>query len=88
MRHKVKDNPESLADTYHLDGKAAPGSGTGALTFVSLMGVAAMVEADNQAWLNAVWDHVVAQKIEDDDFYGNTLKLMAMIAMSGHWAKP
>ena len=29
-----------------------------------------------------------AQKIEDDDFYGNTLKLLAMIAMSGHWTKP
>ena len=88
VRHKVKDNPEALADTYHLDGRAAQGAGTGALTFVALMGVAAMVEADNQAWLNAVWDNVVAQKIEDDDFYGNTLKLMAMIAMSGHWAKP
>jgi endoglucanase len=52
------------------------------------MGVAAMIDADNQAWLNAVWDNVTAQKLEDDDFYGNTLKLMAMIAMSGHWAKP
>jgi endoglucanase len=63
---------EALADTYCLE----------------LMGVAAMVEADNQDWLNAVWDNVVAQEIEHDDFYGNTLKRMAMIAMSGHWAKP
>ena len=88
VKRKVKDDPARLADTYRLNGTAAPGADTGALTFVSLMGVAAMIDAENQAWLNAVWDHVTAQKLEDDDFYGNTLKLMAMIAMSGHWAKP
>jgi endo-1,4-beta-D-glucanase Y len=88
VRREVKDDPTLIADTYRLNGSALPGAGTGSLTFVSLMGVAAMIEADNQAWLNAIWDHVVAQKLEDDDFYGNTLKLMAMIAMSGHWAKP
>ena len=88
VKRKVKDDPARLADTYRLNGTAAPGADTGALTFVSLMGVAAMIDADNQAWLNAVWDHITAQKLEDDDFYGNTLKLMAMIAMSGHWAKP
>jgi hypothetical protein len=34
-----------------------------------------------------VWNHIAEQKLEEDDFYGNTLKLMAMIAMSGHWTK-
>ena len=88
VRGKVKDDPEKLADTYRLDGSVPENADTGALTFVSLMGVAAMIHADNQGWLNAIWDYTVAQKIEDDDFYGNTLKLLAMIAMSGHWAKP
>ena len=27
------------------------------------------------------------RKIADEDYFGNTLKLMAMIAVSGHWAK-
>jgi serine/threonine protein kinase/endo-1,4-beta-D-glucanase Y len=87
VRKKVSGDPSAVADTYRLNGSAAPGTGTGSLTFISLMGVSAMIDAENQAWLNAVWNHIAEQKLEEDDFYGNTLKLMAMIAMSGHWTK-
>jgi endo-1,4-beta-D-glucanase Y len=87
VRKKVNGDPSAVADTYRLNGSAAPGTGTGSLTFISLMGVSAMIDAENQAWLNAIWDHIAEQKLDEDDFHGNTLKLMAMIAMSGHWAK-
>ena len=88
VRKKVNGDPSAVADTYRLNGSAAPGTGTGSLTFISLMGVSAMIDAENQAWLNAIWDHIAEQKLDEDDFHGNTLKLMAMIAMSGHWTKP
>ena len=87
IRGKVKDQPDAIADTYRLDGEVPPDTGTGSLTLISLFGVAAMIDAQNQKWLNAIWDNIAEQKLEDDDFHGNTLKLMAMIVLSGHWAK-
>ena len=85
--HKVKDRPEAVADTYRLDGRR-PGRRHRRAHLRGADGRGRDDRSRHQAWLNAVWDHVVAQKLEDDDFYGNTLKLMAMIAMSGHWTKP
>ena len=42
----------------------------------------------NQAWLNDVWDLVVGTPLDAEGYYENTLKLLAMIAMSGNWWAP
>ena len=58
IRGKVKDQPDAIADTYRLDGEVPPDTGTGSLTLISLFGVAAMIDAQNQKWLNAIWDNI------------------------------
>src|SRR4029077_18396448 len=48
----------------------------------------AMVDAANQGWLDAIWDLMVATPLADGGYYENTLKLLAMIVMSGNWWAP
>jgi endo-1,4-beta-D-glucanase Y len=79
------DDPTKFQAAYRLDGTTTPKSYENPLAFVAPLGPAAMIDPANQDWLNAIWDAVVAKDIADDDYYGNTLKLLSMIVMSGHW---
>ncbi|MYM28711.1 licheninase [Duganella sp. CY15W] len=86
-RAVTSNDPARFAAGYTLGGKVSEAE-YDKLPFVSALGVAAMVDAGNQAWLNAVWKDLQGQTLKDNDYYGNTLKMMGMIAMSGRWDKP
>ena len=58
------------------------------MAFVAPLAVGAMVEAGNQAWLNALWDLVVTTPASVDGYYENTLKLLSLIVLSGNWWAP
>ncbi|WP_051711293.1 glycosyl hydrolase family 8 [Andreprevotia chitinilytica] len=87
-RRTTGDDPTRFADTYKLDGSPLPGGDTNALAYVSALGVSAMIDRSNQVWLNTIWDDLVTKRIDDQDYYGNTLKLLAMVTMTGHWKRP
>jgi endo-1,4-beta-D-glucanase Y len=86
-RSTTKNDPSKFAAGYKLNGKVSE-QDYNQLPFVSALGVSAMVDANNQAWLNAIWADVQQQTLKDNDYYGNTLKMLGMISMSGRWAKP
>ncbi|WP_147178034.1 MULTISPECIES: glycosyl hydrolase family 8 [Alphaproteobacteria] len=87
-RQTTKGKPERFADTYRLDGKPAPDAGHGGMAFVSMLAVSAMIDKDNEDWLDALWAAMDSRPATAEDYFGNTLKLMAMITVTGHWAKP
>jgi hypothetical protein len=47
-----------------------------------------MVDPKYQAWLNALWSATVSAPFDPVDYYGNTLRLMATLVVSGNWWKP
>ena len=87
-RQATLGKPERFADTYRLDGKPAPDSGRNQMAFVSMLAVSAMIDADNRDWLDALWSSMEEKPAADEDYFGITLKLMAMIVVTGHWARP
>jgi hypothetical protein len=87
-RRSTGDDPARFADTYRLDGTPLPDHGSDEPAYVSALGVAAMIDPDNQLWLNRIWDDLAARPLAGSDYYGNTLKLLAMVTMSGHWQRP
>jgi len=86
IRNKTGNDPQRIYDGYDLNGNAV--SDYNALAFVAPFGVGAMVGANNQTWLNGIWRLVVNRPIEAEDYYGNTLKLLCLIVMSGNWWNP
>ncbi|MCX4155061.1 MULTISPECIES: glycosyl hydrolase family 8 [Paraburkholderia] len=87
-RSATGGDPTSFASTYHLNGVPVAAEGRNSLAFVSALGVSAMINSDNQEWLNAIWENLRGQSLENNDYYGNTLKLLSMIVMSGAWLQP
>jgi hypothetical protein len=88
FRAGTGDDPSQIKAGYQLNGSLSPGADYRSMAFVAPLGVGAMVDAANQAWLDAIWGLVVATPIEAEAYYENTLKLLGMVVMSGNWWTP
>ena len=81
-------DPKNIAETYTLDGEHSAESGFDSMASVSMFAVAATIDKSNQQWLDDLWLDINQKSINDEDYYGNTLKLLSMITITGHWQKP
>ena len=88
IRGQTGNDPSNIKSGYRLDGSMSPGADYLSMAFVAPLGVGAMVDTVNQGWLNALWDLIVSTPLADGGYYENTLKLLAMIVMSGNWWAP
>ena len=88
IRAATGNDPANIQSGYQLDGTLSAGADYRSMAFVAPFGVGAMADATNQAWLNDIWDLVDATSLDAEAYYENTLKLLAMIVMSGNWWTP
>ncbi|MDB5275650.1 MAG: beta-glucanase [Ferruginibacter sp.] len=88
IRSTTEDNPDNISAGYTLQGDDMRKRNFEALSFISSFAVAAMVDAKNQAWLNKLWDYIVGFKLEQFDYYDNTIKLFNLIILSGNYWTP
>lgn len=87
IRETTNNNTYNLSAGYTLAGNDIKKRYFEALSFIAPFGVSAMVDKNNQAWLNNVWTYLVAFKLKDYDYYDNSIKLLDMIIMSGNYWK-
>jgi len=85
IRETTNNDTYNLGAGYTLSGKDIKGRNFEALSFIAPFAVSAMVDQKNQAWLNKVWGYTVAFKLNDFDYYDNTIKLLDMIIISGNY---
>jgi len=79
-------DPAKLNAGYRLDGK--PLTEDSSAAFIGPLAVAAMSDPASQAWLNALWADLLARPPAHEDYYGNSVKLLTMIVVSGNWWQP
>ena len=58
------------------------------LAFTAPFAVSAMVNPTNQIWLDKLWRHVASRKIGEDSYFGNSIKMICLIVLSGNWWTP
>jgi endo-1,4-beta-D-glucanase Y len=84
LRAATGGDPHRIYGGYKLDG--TPTVNYYEPAFAAPFGVGAMVGAENQKWLNAVWDQLASSP--SNRYYGDTLRMQALIVMSGNWWSP
>jgi endo-1,4-beta-D-glucanase Y len=84
LRAATGGDPLRIYGGYKLDG--TPTVNYYEPAFAAPFGVGAMVGAENQKWLNAVWDQLASSP--SNRYYGDTLRMQALIVMSGNWWSP
>ncbi|HUM48544.1 MAG TPA: glycosyl hydrolase family 8, partial [Chitinophagales bacterium] len=88
IKPKTSNNVNNIRSGYYLNGNNLPGNNYQDLSFIAPFAVSAMVNSTNQTWLNDLWSNIKAVKINRDGYYGNTIKMQAMIVLSGNWWAP
>lgn len=88
IRAKTGGNPARIRAGYKLNGDNVSGNTYVSMAFTAPFGVGAMIDADHQQWLNRIWDETVSKPITEQPYYGNTLKMLCLIVMSGNWWAP
>ncbi|CAH0118134.1 hypothetical protein PAE9249_00600 [Paenibacillus sp. CECT 9249] len=79
--------PNRIRAGYKLDGSEAIADYED-ITFSAPLMVSAMIDSSNQEWLNKLWDYNAAVPTEEDVYFGNNLRLLSMIVVSGNWWSP
>lgn len=88
IKGKVGSNAALVVDGYTLAGVNSAGAMGEAMAFSAPLAVAAMTDSSNQAWLNSLWARMNATPLANEEYYGNTLKMLSMIVVSGNWWTP
>jgi len=79
-------DPAKINAGYRLDGKRLGKDDSAA--FTGPLAVAAMIDPARPEWLNALWADLLERKPDHETYYGNTVKLLTLIVVSGNWWQP
>ena len=84
----TKNNPDNISAGYSLEGDDLPGRCFEAMSFIASFAVSAMVNPVHQPWLNRLWDYIVSFGPGEFDYYDNSIKMIAMLLLSGNYWSP
>ena len=88
IKETTQENPDNISAGYTLGGDDLKSRHFEALSFIAPFAVAAMINKNNQNWLNKIWDYLIHFSLDEFDYYDNTIKMMNIIIISGNYWKP
>ncbi len=88
IRNATNNDASKIHSGYYLNGSPLPNTNYQAPAFIGPFAVSAMTDAKNQNWLNNVYDVLLEQKLKDNQYYDNTLKILCLIVISGNYWSP
>ncbi len=83
--HKTAGDPQKIMAGYTLDGSAV--SDYNDIAFTGSLAVSAMAGTDSQ-WLDACLEQLLDPSTSDYTYYGNTLRLLYLLVISGNYWLP
>ena len=86
LYQKTGENPAKIYAGYYLNGKAA--ANWHDVSFTAPFAVGAMLDTTKQEWLNKLYDKVLSSETSENGYYGNTLKMLSMLVISGNFRNP
>ena len=89
LKNTTSNNINNIQSGYKLDG-ATNNQNYKHLAFISPFAIAAMVNSNNQTWLNDLWTYIVNAPIDNfgNGYFGDVIKMYNMIIISGNYWVP
>lgn len=89
IQEKSANNIDNIRWGYHLDGQVLSRTGETIPSFVCPMAVSAMINPENQEWLNDLWVYITKEfEFKDYRYYDNTLQMLSLLILSGNYWQP
>ncbi len=86
LKSKTNNKPSKIVDGYKLDG--TPIATWTDATYVAPFAVSAMVNSNNQSWLNDIYSELLSMNFNNQRYYENTIQLLSYIVISGNYWTP
>jgi endo-1,4-beta-D-glucanase Y len=90
-----KGKPENIMAGYAINGQVLRQYEGGKFidpttdrAFTAPFIVSGMVNMNNQAWINKLWDNLQTTNPKDDFYFGSNIKMLSLIAATGNWWSP
>ncbi|MFI6638672.1 glycosyl hydrolase family 8 [Streptomyces sp. NPDC050504] len=84
IKQATGGDPNKIAQGYRLDGSVAESGSS--VAFIAPFAVAASTDAGSRTWLDALWKKMNSVPLDPSSYYGSSIQLQAMIAVTGnHW---
>ncbi len=84
IKQATGGDPNRIAQGYKLNGTVAEAGSS--VAFIAPFAVAAATDSGSQAWLDALWTKMNAVPLDPSSYYGSSIQLQVMIAVTGnHW---
>ncbi|WGU92218.1 glycosyl hydrolase family 8 [Paenibacillus dendritiformis] len=86
IKSSTSSKPANIRAGYKLNG--SPLVSYYDLPFSTPFAVSAMIDSSNQAWLNSLWSNTTSKSTNGDTYFGNSIRLLSLIVVSGNWWTP
>jgi len=86
IKNKTNNKPSKIMDGYKLDGTATATWSDAA--FVAPFAVSAMINSDNQTWLNNIYSELLSTNFNSQGYYENSIQLLSYLVISGNYWTP
>lgn len=81
-------DPGNINAGYKLDGSRIGEEEENVMVFIAPFAVSAMVDSENQAWLNVLWSYMASPPSDVGVYFDDSIRLLVMITVSGNWWTP
>jgi endoglucanase len=88
IRTNASNAVANIKSGFKLDGTDIAGNNYQDISFIAPFGVSACVNPINQSWLNNIWSYIIADQLIDNDYYGNTIKMLCMLSITQNYFPP
>jgi endo-1,4-beta-D-glucanase Y len=86
IKSKTGGNPSKIATGYRLNGTQIDSGNEPA--FFAPFAVTAITDPASQAWVDALWTHMLNTSFGSKDYYSTSIQLQVMIVVSGNYWVP
>ncbi len=88
IQESTINNADQICAGYHLNGEPIAGANFTVPSFVCPFAVGAMVNIENQEWVNDCWDFIADFEFKDYQYYDNTIQMLSLLVLSGNYWLP
>jgi len=88
IQKKTDNNADKICAGYHLNGEPISGQNYTVPAFVCPFAIGAMVNKENQEWVDDCWDFITDFEFKDYRYYDNSIQMLSLLILSGNYWLP
>ncbi len=88
IQESTLNNADQICAGYHLNGEPIAGANIAVPAFVCPFAVGAIVNIENQIWVNDCWDFIADFEFNDYQSLDNTIQMLSLLVLSGNYWLP